>query len=108
MKKIIKILVCLVIICAIIVTLIMILKDKQQGTDKIRIEDKFESNDTYQADNERIKELDNRNKYFAVKKIMEKYIYYIQEMKGIVNSQKYDDTDIMEDGINHLYDQNLM
>ena len=104
MKKIIKILVCLVIICAIIVTLIMILKDKQQGTDKIRIEDKFESNDTYQADNERIKELDNRNKYFAVKKIMEKYIYYIQEMKGIVNSQKYDDTDIMEDGINHLYD----
>lgn len=104
MKKISKILVCLVIICVIIVTLIMILKDKQQGTDKIRIEDKFESNDTYQADNERIKELDNRNKYFAVKKIMEKYIYYIQEMKGIVNSQKYDDTDIMEDGINHLYD----
>ena len=62
----------------------------------------FENKDTYKVE-QKIIEVDNRNKYYAVDSIVRKYLYYIQEMKGIIDYQKIDDEDLKQDGINQLY-----
>ena len=65
-------------------------------------ETEFEKKDIYEPNREII-QVTNKNKYFAVEEILNKYIYFIKEMKGIINFQKYDDIEIRNEGVSKLY-----
>lgn len=104
MDKIKKILIVMIIIIIVIVTSIVILVKKLNSIEEEDTPEKleFENKDTYKVE-QKIIEVDNRNKYYAVDSIVRKYLYYIQEMKGIIDYQKIDDEDLKQDGINQLY-----
>ena len=70
----------IIIIVIISIILVTIYKFNQEGTD-FNNNTEFEQIDTYIA-NTNITEVKNRNKYFAVQKIVNLYFYYIQEMNG--------------------------
>lgn len=103
MKKIKKVLIAMIIISIIIVTIIVILTKKlNNGEEDTPEKLEFENKETYES-NQKVIEVDNRNKYYAVDSIIRKYLYYIQEMKGIIDYQKIDDDDLKQDGVNQLY-----
>lgn len=62
----------------------------------------FEKNDSYQVETEIIK-VKNRNKYYAIEKVLNTYIRYIKEMKGIIDFQEYEDDEIKNEGVLKLY-----
>lgn len=55
----------------------------------------FEQTDTYVADN-KIKLVSNRNKYFAVEKIINSYILYVKEINGQVDGAIYEESEKAE------------
>ena len=61
-----------------------------------------ETLDSYEP-SDKIDKVKNKNKYYAVEKILNTYICYIKETKGIIDFQKYDDETIIEDGVSKLY-----
>lgn len=92
----------IIIILIISMIIILIKKDERDNPESDYIDTEFEIRDTYEAKKE-ILPVNNRNKYFAVEKILNSYIMYIKQMYGIIDFQKYDDIEIREDGINKLY-----
>lgn len=104
MKKfklaILSIIISIIIIIAIIIVLIN--KDINDNLESDFVETEFEQIDTYEPQ-EKIIQVDNRNKYYAIEKILNTYLYYIKEMKGIIDFQKYDDIEVKKDGVSRLY-----
>lgn len=104
MKKfklaILSIIISIIIIIAIIIVLIN--KDINDNLESDFVETEFEQIDTYESQKEII-QVDNRNKYYALEKILNTYLYYIKEMKGIIDFQKYDDIEVKNDGVSRLY-----
>ena len=78
MDKIKKILIVMIIIIIVIVTSIVILVKKLNSIEEEDTPEKleFENKDTYKVE-QKIIEVDNRNKYYAVDSIVRKYLYYI-------------------------------
>lgn len=81
-NKIIFICMLFIIIIIVIIGIILgiIYHFNQEGTDR-NDNTEFEQIDTYVA-NTNIVEVNNRNKYFVVQKIVNTYFYYIQEING--------------------------
>lgn len=89
----------LIIVIIIIISIILgiIYKVNKEGTD-LNSNTEFEQTDTYIANNDII-EVKNRNKYFAIQKIVNSYFYYIQEMNGDIPyhlDEQYKDEVIQE------------
>lgn len=95
----------LTIVILIIITALIILrlKGKNDNIGSDFENTQFENIDTYEAEN-KIEKVKNKNKYYSVQRIIDSYIQYIKEVKGIINFQKYDDDEIKEEGISKLYD----
>ena len=106
MKKIRILIITVIIIITIIISIMLILlksSNKEistEGSDTSNTE--FENKDIYKTD-KIIKQVDNKNKYYAVDKIINTYIRYIKEMKGIIDFQKYDEDEVKNEGIKQLY-----
>lgn len=75
------ILISIVIVIIIIGLIVTILKLKAMGTDNENSNSKFENQDFYIPVSE-LQDVNNRNKYFAVKKIVNSYFSYIEELNG--------------------------
>ena len=95
----------MIIITILIISTIIILmsrakNNEEKGSDFH--ESEFEKTDTYETGTE-ITQVKNKNKYYAVEKILNTYIRYIKEMKGIIDFQQYDDDKIREKGVSQLY-----
>ena len=105
MKKVKGLIISMMIIVIFIIIVIVILKNnivKNEELDSGNQEINAETKDTYEAGN-KIEKVKNKNKYYAVEKILNTYIYYIKEMKGIIDFQKYNDETIIENGVSQLY-----
>lgn len=75
------ILLSIVIIIIIIILIVSILKLKSMGTDNENSNSKFEKQDFYIPVRE-LQDVSNRNKYFAIKRIVSSYFSYIEELNG--------------------------
>lgn len=82
-----------ILIIAIIIVIYILFNFKKSKQDNDVLE--FEQNDTYVADN-KIKEVSNRNKYFAVEKIINSYILYVKEINGQVDGAIYEESEKAE------------
>ena len=97
--------VAVVIIITIIIALMIILKrDSQIGTDyeKYASESEIEATDIY-VPTKLFDPVTERNKYFAVEKIVNTYLVYIKEMKGIINFDRQDDELVYQEGVDLVY-----
>lgn len=105
MKKIRALIISMIVIIIFIIIIIVILKNNLAKDEKIVLNNQkidAETMDTYETSYE-IERVKNKNKYYAVEKILNTYIYYIKEIKGIIDFQKYDDETIIESGASQLY-----
>lgn len=94
----------LIIIIILIIAMIIILikKDEYDNQESDYVVTEFETRDIYEAKKE-ILQVDNRNKYYAIEKILNNYIIIIKQMNGIIGFQRYDDLEVIEDATNKLY-----
>ena len=105
MKKVKGLIISMMIIVIFIIIVIVILKNNISQNEELDLgnqEINAETKDTYEVGN-KIERVKNKNKYYAVEKILNTYIYYIKEMKGIIDFQKYNDETIIENGVSQLY-----
>lgn len=105
MKKVKGLIISMMIIVIFIIIVIVILKNNISQNEELDLgnqEINAETKDTYEVGN-KIERVKNKNKYYAVEKILNTYIYYIKEMKGIIDFQKYNDETIIENGLSQLY-----
>lgn len=105
MKKVKGLIISMMIIVIFIIIVIVILKNNISQNEELDLgnqEINAETKDTYEVGN-KIERVKNKNKYYAVEKILNTYIYYIKEMKGIIDFQKYNDEAIIENGVSQLY-----
>lgn len=100
-KKII-IIISIIIIMIIVVLTVMALKRRTEGSDYEDTE--FEHDLTHEEIKTEISEVENRNKYYAVKNILGKYAYMIvdggtESLYSVINSQYIADNKITKDNV---------
>lgn len=101
-KKLLIIIIVMFVVILLLFSLINLLKKKDElGTDYG--ESELEKINTYES-NQEIIEVNNKNKYYAIEKILNTYVLYIKQMKGIIDFQKYEDQEVKNQGVSQLYD----
>ncbi len=103
MKNLKKIIFVLTLIIFIIIIILLVLNSKNNGTAEDDFSNsEFEKTDVYETSN-KIEKVKNKNKYYAVQRILNTYIRYIKESNGIIDFQEYDDDEIKSSGMSKLY-----
>ncbi len=49
------------------------------------------------------KHVNNKNEYYAIKRIIDKYLSYIKQANGFIGEIKYEDAEIKDEGIKSIY-----
>ena len=94
-----------IILIIIISSILLIMMKKEnvfieEGSDYGDVE--LEHQDFYEP-KKVFEQVQIRNKYYAVEKIINTYVMYIKQMKGIINAQRFEDEKIKEEGASQLY-----
>lgn len=100
MKKIYYLIISTIIIIIIIVILMLFYLQNSQNN---QIENKDANIIQKELVQNNFNEVNNRNDYYDIKKIINKYILYARQIYGWVDSEKYQDTDINNEGIEAFY-----
>ncbi|MCI8470618.1 MAG: hypothetical protein HFJ35_03910 [Clostridia bacterium] len=104
LKKSILIIIAIIIFIIIMISYILIKNSNYEDDSKTN---SMDDDIVAEGDSEIIKNIEevcDKNKYYAVEKILNTYIQYIKQTKGIIDFQKYDDNEIEEEGIRKVYD----
>lgn len=105
LKKMIVIMIIIIIVILILIIGCILMKNSNDDDSaKINLEDNNIVVEEGIETSKKIEEVDDKNKYYVVERILNTYNQYIKQTKGIINFQKYDDNDIKEEGIDKLYD----
>lgn len=102
MRKIKVLIISMIIIIILIIIAILILGNNTENNESDFQITEFEKIDTYETSAE-IEKVKNKNKYYAVQRILNTYIRYIKQIKGIIDFQQYDDEEIKEVGVSQVY-----
>ena len=103
LEKLKKYVLLIAIVIIIIVIMIIYVFMKNVGNESPEIN--LKNNEVVNNEEElrEISEVTDRNKYFIVERILNTYIQYIKQTKGIIDFEKYEDEEIKEEGIDNLY-----
>lgn len=105
-KKVILIILTILVIIVMFITGIIVfnLKKNKENYEEDNYYHSEEELEIGEKENRKIIEVNNRNRYYTVKNILNTYITYIQQINGIIGFQKYEgDEEVIQEGIDQLY-----
>ena len=105
MDKIKKIILITIIMIIFVAIAIVIVNNKFNSKEEKSTDNGYkEPEDLYVRELEQDWEhVDNKNEYYAIKKIISKYISYIRQANGFIGEINYEDAEIKENGIKSIY-----